>query len=110
MYSSAYVWAKVLSHMEEQLGAIVITSAFDDAEAAHIGVFHADALLLDFSAVIGGRRYEGHHGKYKAYGQEYGKTFSFHNKNPFCAWIMESWIPFSFRYYIISSIILKLQI
>ena len=36
MYSSAYVWAKVLSHMEEQLGAVVITSAFDDAEVVEL--------------------------------------------------------------------------
>ena len=32
MYSSAYVWAKVLSHMEEQLGPVVVSAAFDDAE------------------------------------------------------------------------------
>lgn len=32
MYSSAYVWAKVLSHMEERLGTASITAWFDDAE------------------------------------------------------------------------------
>ena len=32
MYSSAYVWAKVLSHMEERLGALTVSAWFDDAE------------------------------------------------------------------------------
>ena len=32
MYSSAYVWAKVLSHMEERLGAVTVSAWFDDAE------------------------------------------------------------------------------
>ena len=30
MYSSAYVWAKVLSHMEERLGAVTVSAWFDD--------------------------------------------------------------------------------
>ena len=34
MYSSAYVWAKVLSHMEERLGAVTVSAWFDDAEVA----------------------------------------------------------------------------
>ena len=36
MYSSAYVWAKVLSHMEEQLGAITVSAWFDDAEVVEL--------------------------------------------------------------------------
>ncbi len=32
MYSSAYVWAKVLSHMEERLGSSTVSAWFDDAE------------------------------------------------------------------------------
>ena len=40
MYSSAYVWAKVLSHIEEQLGPIVISAAFDDAEVVELNEEH----------------------------------------------------------------------
>ena len=36
MYSSAYVWAKVLSHMEERLGAVTISTWFDDAEVVEL--------------------------------------------------------------------------
>ncbi len=36
MYSSAYVWAKVLSHMEERLGAVTISAWFDDAEIVEL--------------------------------------------------------------------------
>ena len=36
MYSSAYVWAKVLSHMEERLGAITVSAWFDDAEVVEL--------------------------------------------------------------------------
>ena len=36
MYSSAYVWAKVLSHMEERLGAVTISAWFDDAEVVEL--------------------------------------------------------------------------
>ena len=36
MYSSAYVWAKVLNHMEERLGAVTISSWFDDAEVVDL--------------------------------------------------------------------------
>ena len=32
MYSSAYVWAKVLGHMENRLTAPVVSTWFDDAE------------------------------------------------------------------------------
>ncbi len=36
MYSSAYVWAKVLIHMEERLGAVTVSSWFDDAEVVEL--------------------------------------------------------------------------
>lgn len=36
MYSSAYVWAKVLSHMEERLGAVTVSAWFDDVEVVEL--------------------------------------------------------------------------
>ena len=36
MYSSAYVWAKILSYMEEKLGVITISTWFDDAEVVEL--------------------------------------------------------------------------
>ncbi len=36
MYSSAYVWAKVLGYMEEQLGSVTISTWFDDAEVVEL--------------------------------------------------------------------------
>lgn len=36
MYASAYVWAKVLMHMEERLGAVTVSSWFDDAEVVEL--------------------------------------------------------------------------
>lgn len=36
MYSSAYVWAKVLSKLEDRLGAVTISSWFDDAEVVEL--------------------------------------------------------------------------
>ena len=36
MYSSANVWAKVLSHMEERLGAVTVSAWFDDAEVVEL--------------------------------------------------------------------------
>ncbi len=43
MYSSAYVWAKVLSHIEERLGAITVSAWFDDAEVVEL---NEDYLIL----------------------------------------------------------------
>ena len=40
MYSSAYVWAKVLSHMEERLGAVTVSAWFDDAEVVELTEEH----------------------------------------------------------------------
>ena len=36
MYSSAYVWAKVLSYLEERLSAVTISAWFDDAEVVEL--------------------------------------------------------------------------
>ena len=36
MYSSAYVWAKVLSFVESRLGAITVSAWFDDAEVVEL--------------------------------------------------------------------------
>ena len=40
MYSSAYVWAKVLSHMEERLGPVTVSAWFDDAEVVELNEEH----------------------------------------------------------------------
>ena len=40
MYSSAYVWAKVLNHMEERLDAITVSAWFDDAEVVELTEDH----------------------------------------------------------------------
>ena len=36
MYSSAYVWAKILSYIEERLGAVTVSAWFDDAEVVEL--------------------------------------------------------------------------
>ena len=36
MYSSAYVWAKVLAHMENRLTATIVSTWFDDAEVVEL--------------------------------------------------------------------------
>ena len=36
MYSSAYVWAKVLNYLEEQLSATMVSAWFDDAEIVEL--------------------------------------------------------------------------
>ena len=40
MYSSAYVWAKVLNHMEERLGAVTVSAWFDDADVVELNEEH----------------------------------------------------------------------
>ena len=45
MYSSAYVWAKVLAYMEDRLTATVISTWFDDAEVVEL----TDQKLVLFS-------------------------------------------------------------
>ena len=46
MYSSAYVWAKIISYIEEQLGPVVVSAAFDDAEVVELNEEH----LIIYSA------------------------------------------------------------
>ena len=36
MFSTAYVWAKIYGYMEEQLGSVVISTWFDDAEVIEL--------------------------------------------------------------------------
>ena len=36
MFSSAYVWAKVLNYMEEKLGSVTVSAWFDDAEVVEL--------------------------------------------------------------------------
>ena len=40
MYSSAYVWAKVLQYMEERLDAVTVSARFDDAEVVELNEEH----------------------------------------------------------------------
>ena len=40
MFSSAYVWAKVLGYMENQLDAVTISTWFDDAEVVELNEEH----------------------------------------------------------------------
>ena len=40
MYSSAYVWAKIISYIEEQLGPVVVSATFDDAEVVELNEEH----------------------------------------------------------------------
>ena len=58
MYSSAYVWAKIISYIEEQLGSVVVSAAFDDAEVVEL---NEDNLIIysssDFRRDLIRRRY-----------------------------------------------------
>ena len=40
MYSSAYVWAKILGHMEERMGAVTVSAWLDDAEVVELNDSH----------------------------------------------------------------------
>ena len=40
MYSSAYVWAKVLSYMEDRLSSVTVSAWFDDAEVVELTEDH----------------------------------------------------------------------
>ena len=61
LYSSAYVWAKVLSNMEERLGSVPISTCFDDAEVVEL---NENNLIIyspsDFRRDIIRRRYTGY--------------------------------------------------
>ena len=58
MFSPAYVWAKILSHMEERLGSVTVSTWFDDADVVELNDEH---LILhspsDFRASIICTRY-----------------------------------------------------
>ena len=36
MYASAYVWAKILGHLEATLGSVIVSNSFDDAEVVEL--------------------------------------------------------------------------
>lgn len=36
MYASAYVWAKIINYLEDRLGALTISTSFDDAEVIEL--------------------------------------------------------------------------
>ena len=40
MFSSAYVWAKILGYLEQQLTPIVVSNWFDDAEVVELNEEH----------------------------------------------------------------------
>ena len=40
MYSSAYVWAKVVSYIEERLDPIIVSNWLDDAEVVELNEEH----------------------------------------------------------------------
>ena len=58
MYSSAYVWAKILSYLEERMTSTMISASFDDAEVVELNEEH---LILyspsDFRREVISRRY-----------------------------------------------------
>ncbi len=45
MYSSAYVWAKILSYLEERLTSTIVSASFDDAEVVDLN----DQYLIVYS-------------------------------------------------------------
>ena len=40
MFSSAYIWAKVLGYLEEHLDPIIVSNSLDDAELVEITTEH----------------------------------------------------------------------
>jgi len=58
MYSSAYVWAKILSYLEERMTSTIVSASFDDAEVVELNDSH---LILyspsDFRRDLITRRY-----------------------------------------------------
>ena len=61
MYSSAYVWAKIVSYLEERLGSLTVSTHLDDAEVVELNemnlIIHSPS---DFRREIIRRRYTGH--------------------------------------------------
>ena len=60
MYSSAYVWAKILSYLEERMTGTIVSASFDDAEVVELNDSH---LIIyspsDFRRDLITRRYSG---------------------------------------------------
>ena len=60
MYSSAYVWAKILSYLEERMTTTIVSASFDDAEVVELNDSH---LIIyspsDFRRDLITRRYSG---------------------------------------------------
>ena len=58
MYASAYVWAKVLGHLEDTLGTVIVSNSFDDAEVVEL---NEEQLILyspsEFRVEVIRRRY-----------------------------------------------------
>ena len=58
MYSSAYVWAKILGHLESTLGTVIVSNSFDDAEVVEL---NEEQLILyspsEFRVEVIRRRY-----------------------------------------------------
>ena len=105
MYSSAYVWGKILGHMEERLGAVVVSSLVDDAEVVELNdnhliiyspteyrrdilrarasyiedalkeIFHSDAKLL----VFGDQERDAFKNKGKSSSMDFNPQFTFEN-------------------------------
>ena len=46
MYSSAYVWAKIIGHIENRMGAAAASTWFDDAEVRRICELDAPVRLV----------------------------------------------------------------
>ena len=40
MYSSAYVWAKILIYLEERMTSTTVSATFDDAEVVELNEDH----------------------------------------------------------------------
>ena len=61
MYSSAYVWAKIVSYLEDRLGSLTVSTHLDDAEVVELNemnlIIHSPS---DFRREIIRRRYTGH--------------------------------------------------
>ena len=61
MYASAYVWAKIISYLEDHLNAITVSACFDDAEVVELT---EEQLILyspsDFRRETIRRRYKDH--------------------------------------------------
>ena len=61
MFSSAYVWAKIYGYMEEQLGGVMVSTWFDDAEVVELNEEH---LILyspsDYRREVIVKRYAGY--------------------------------------------------